>query len=347
MRVQPSQSVRGSGRAPWIALQAFVIRAAPLSHRSNIAVAMTATDLKRLCGGAFRGSTFRLRRGRANTADAPSKSSPGLYPETLSIRYRYRSDGSIAVATPKGPRYFDDLTDFWSAHHRAPSFAASPSNAVGLLLPTSERRLRALVIMLSVLVLVLFVHEIARDFSAGAIPEPAAAKSDTESGAEIEIEITGALAEPRKDSEPSPAETNSPPKPDKPEQAVETAERADARVDVVPLRLASEQGDAEAQFLMGRMYEEGKGVPSDFVEAMKWYRLAAEQGHVTAQYKLGLMYGQGRGMPRDLVEAHRWMTLAASRPPVSDTEPQAGLTPAQLVEANRLARRWEQQAVGR
>ena len=43
MRVQPSQSIRGSGRAPWIALQAFVIRAAPLSHRSNIAVAMTAT----------------------------------------------------------------------------------------------------------------------------------------------------------------------------------------------------------------------------------------------------------------------------------------------------------------
>jgi TPR repeat protein len=103
---------------------------------------------------------------------------------------------------------------------------------------------------------------------------------------------------------------------------------------------------------MGRAYEEGQGMSSSFVEAMKWYRLAAEKGHVTAQYKLGLMYGQSRGAPRDLVEAHRWMTLAASRPQVPESGAQnrdaaVALTPAQLAEANKLVRNWEQQGAGR
>jgi hypothetical protein len=39
---------------------------------------------------------FALGQGEA--AKAPSKSSLGLYPETLSVRYRYESDGSIVVA---------------------------------------------------------------------------------------------------------------------------------------------------------------------------------------------------------------------------------------------------------
>gem|GEM_PF-4257099 len=318
-----------------------------MSHRSNIAVAMTATNLKRLCSGALRRSTARLRR--AKTAGAPSKGSPGLYPETLSIRYRYQSDGSIVVVTPKGPRYFDDLTDFWSAQDRPSSFVASPSSPAGLGLPTSERHLCALVIMLSVLVLVLFAHVIAGDFAGGSTPEPAA-KAEIKSGNVSNIEITGALAAPQKDGEQS--KTNSPPRPGKAEQAPETNAAPDVRGNSARMPVASPQVDAGAQFAMGRTYEEGQGVPSNFVEAMKWYRLAAEKGHVTAQYKLGLMYGQGRGAPRDLVEATRWMTLAASRPPVSESEAQDhdtafALTPAQLSEANSLVRNWELQAASR
>ena len=47
-----------------------------------------------------------------------------------------------------------------------------------------------------------------------------------------------------------------------------------------------EQGDADAQLLLGRMYDKGKGVPKDFVEASRWYRKAAEQGHAVAQTHL-------------------------------------------------------------
>ncbi len=47
-----------------------------------------------------------------------------------------------------------------------------------------------------------------------------------------------------------------------------------------------EQGDADAQLLLGRMYDKGKGVPKDFVEASRWYPKAAEQGHAVAQTHL-------------------------------------------------------------
>ena len=40
----------------------------------------------------------------------------------------------------------------------------------------------------------------------------------------------------------------------------------------------AESGDATAQAKLGQMYAEGKGMPQDYVEAMKWFRLAADQG---------------------------------------------------------------------
>ncbi len=40
----------------------------------------------------------------------------------------------------------------------------------------------------------------------------------------------------------------------------------------------TEQGDAYAQFLLGVIYEIGRGVTKDESEAVKWYRKAAEQG---------------------------------------------------------------------
>ena len=55
-------------------------------------------------------------------------------------------------------------------------------------------------------------------------------------------------------------------------------------------RLAAEQGDADAQKVLGDMYKQGQGVPRDYQEALKWYRLAAEQGNAKAQHNLGVMY---------------------------------------------------------
>ena len=61
----------------------------------------------------------------------------------------------------------------------------------------------------------------------------------------------------------------------------------------------AKQGNADAQFDLGVMYELGQGVPQDGKTAVKWYRLAAEQGLADAQFNLGVMYAEGRGVPQD------------------------------------------------
>ena len=51
----------------------------------------------------------------------------------------------------------------------------------------------------------------------------------------------------------------------------------------------------------------------DDAEAVKWYSKAAEQGDANAQYNLGLMYNSGEGIPRDDAEAVKWWRKAAEK----------------------------------
>jgi TPR repeat protein len=76
---------------------------------------------------------------------------------------------------------------------------------------------------------------------------------------------------------------------------------------------AAEQGEAGAQFNLGRMYDHGKGVQQDDIEAVKWYRKAAEQGEVLAQFSLGQMYKNGKGVRQDDTEAAKWYRKAAEQ----------------------------------
>lgn len=78
-------------------------------------------------------------------------------------------------------------------------------------------------------------------------------------------------------------------------------------------RQAAEQGNADAQILLGNMHASGQGVPRDYAEAAKWYRRAAEQGNADAQYNLGMMYANGQGVPRDSSEAAKWCRNAADQ----------------------------------
>ena len=76
---------------------------------------------------------------------------------------------------------------------------------------------------------------------------------------------------------------------------------------------AAEQGHAAAQNNLGAMYYNGRGVQQDDEGAVKWYRLAAEQGDATAQNNLGGMYKYGRGIRQDSAEAVKWYRLAAEQ----------------------------------
>ena len=80
-------------------------------------------------------------------------------------------------------------------------------------------------------------------------------------------------------------------------------------------RKAAEHDDAVAQFNLGIMYAKGEGVSPNHAEAALWYRLAADHGLAGAQFNLGMMYVEGQGVPQDYVQAHMWLTLGAAQLP--------------------------------
>jgi TPR repeat protein len=55
----------------------------------------------------------------------------------------------------------------------------------------------------------------------------------------------------------------------------------------------------------------GLGVAKDLAEAARLFRLAADQGNANAQFNLGVMYENGEGVAKDLGEAMRLFRLAA------------------------------------
>jgi hypothetical protein len=81
-------------------------------------------------------------------------------------------------------------------------------------------------------------------------------------------------------------------------------------------RRLAEQGDADAQVRIGREYGRyySRVVAKDYKEALKWYKLSAAQGNAEAQYELGGIYQQGYGVVlQDYKEAIRWYKLSAEQ----------------------------------
>lgn len=77
------------------------------------------------------------------------------------------------------------------------------------------------------------------------------------------------------------------------------------------LREAAEVGNRRAQYNLGVLYEEGRGVPSNMRQAVKWYRLAAQQDDADAQLALGVAYAIGEGVERDYGLAYVWLSQSA------------------------------------
>jgi TPR repeat protein len=80
-------------------------------------------------------------------------------------------------------------------------------------------------------------------------------------------------------------------------------EQTEPMENVQALLLAAQQGDAEAQFQLGRAYYEGKGVTQDFAQAVAWYEKAAKQGYARTQNSLGYAYYEGKGVAQDFAHA--------------------------------------------
>ncbi|MBE7638441.1 hypothetical protein GUA87_16410 [Sneathiella sp. P13V-1] len=107
---------------------------------------------------------------------------------------------------------------------------------------------------------------------------------------------------------------------------------------------AAQNGDADAQFNVAVMLENGQGIPRDLFSALKWYELAARQnyphalgmsekvqakitrlhkrellkhlpkadaGDSLSQIAVATIYAEGRFVKQDKLEALKWLILAA------------------------------------
>lgn len=84
---------------------------------------------------------------------------------------------------------------------------------------------------------------------------------------------------------------------------------------------SARQGDADAQFNLGRIYGKATGsvygkqraAPRDDVAAAHWYKSAAEQDYGPAQRNLADMYAEGSPtVPQDRARAVFWLKRAAA-----------------------------------
>ena len=94
-------------------------------------------------------------------------------------------------------------------------------------------------------------------------------------------------------------------------------------------------------------YEDGvvAYAKGDYPTALRLLRPIADQGDAFAQYNLGLMYANGQGVPQDYIQAHMWFNLATAQNDANAAKNRdivaAKMAPAQIAEAQKLAREWK------
>jgi localization factor PodJL len=152
---------------------------------------------------------------------------------------------------------------------------------------------------------------------------------------------------------------------------------ADYDTALTEFRPLAEGGMAAAQFRLGTMYENGRGLPRDLDAARDWYTRAAAQGYsgalyslgyvcyieadgacavewwtraaarasADAMFSLGVLYDEGTAMPRDPVQAHMWYDLAAAAGAAGAAEKRdalaRGMSATEVAEARTRARAWQ------
>jgi hypothetical protein len=79
------------------------------------------------------------------------------------------------------------------------------------------------------------------------------------------------------------------------------------------LRHAAIHGDALAAFEVASRFADGKGLPSDPVQAFAWYRRSAMRGYAPAQHELAMRYEKGLGVSVDRSRAKLWYRRAAEQ----------------------------------
>ena len=77
--------------------------------------------------------------------------------------------------------------------------------------------------------------------------------------------------------------------------------------------MAAEQGEPNARFALGIMYETGQGVDQSIERANEYYETAARQGHGQAMFNIGNAYYNGRGVDLSFTKASAFWKIGAEQ----------------------------------
>jgi hypothetical protein len=81
----------------------------------------------------------------------------------------------------------------------------------------------------------------------------------------------------------------------------------------IKILTASAKDEPYAMYLMGGIYEAGKGVEKNVETAVKYMKEASEKGNTEAMCYLGDMYYEGRGVEQSYIDAVRYYQLTKGR----------------------------------
>jgi TPR repeat protein len=87
--------------------------------------------------------------------------------------------------------------------------------------------------------------------------------------------------------------------------------RGEARLIAHYFKLAAEKGNAAAAYKLGELYELGKGVAQDPMQAFEWYMRAAAKSDKHGQLKVGWCYQKGIAVEPNPAIAAIWYRQAA------------------------------------
>jgi hypothetical protein len=130
---------------------------------------------------------------------------------------------------------------------------------------------------------------------------------------------------------------------------VVTGDKAAAQASIATekeLRTKAEQGDQEAQYLLGLKYSKGDGVATNRIEGYKWLHIAVESGNTNA---LLARWETGKSMtPDEIAQATRLASAVPlpgtalaqgnSHSPVSTKKPESKRTPSEILTVLRSSK---------
>ena len=80
---------------------------------------------------------------------------------------------------------------------------------------------------------------------------------------------------------------------------------------IIQNKRLAEEGNLDAQFMLGSYLLLGMGISVNKYEALKWLKRAAESGHLPSMYQYGHCYFYGCGVTMGKHEGIKWITRSA------------------------------------